>query len=96
MSMDKVTTQEVVVRRSPKYLTFMVVGIILGLIVALILTVVFPNTSDFTLIQIFGYIAVFTGTIGGALGLIFALIFDRVMGKRTFTATAEHESVTKA
>lgn len=72
----------------------MLVGIMLGILVALILTFAFPNTSDFTLIQIFGYVAIFTCTIGGALGLVFALIADRVLSKRTVTATAEHETVT--
>ena len=34
---ETVTTEQVVVRRSPKFLTFMVVGIIFGIIAALIL-----------------------------------------------------------
>lgn len=91
--METVSTQEVVVRRSPKYLTFMLVGVMVGIVVSLVLTVAFPNTSDFTLIQIFGYVAVFTCTIGGALGLIFALVLDRVWSKRTTTVLAEHEEV---
>lgn len=92
--METTTTEEVVIRRSPKYLAFMLAGIIVGILVALILTFAFPNYSDFTLIQIFGYILIFTGTIGGALGLIFALIFDRVWSKRTIVTTAAHETVT--
>ena len=94
MESETVTTQKVVVRRAPKFLTFMVMGIIVGIIVALILTFAFPNTSEFSLTQIFGFLVLITGIVGGTLGLIFALIFDRVFSKRTITVDAERIEVT--
>ena len=90
---EKVTTEQVVVRRSPKFLTFMIVGIILGIIAALIITFAIPNTSEFSLTQIFGFMLLITGTIGGTLGLIFALIFDRYFSKHVHMATAEKTEV---
>ena len=92
---ETITTEQVTVRRSPKFLTFMVVGIILGILVALILTFALPNDSQFTLTQIFGFLLLFTGTIGGTLGLVFALIVDRYFSRHVKSATAEKISVTK-
>ena len=90
-----ITTEQVTVRRSPKFLTFMVVGIIVGIVIALILTFALPNDSQFTLTQIFGFLLLFTGTIGGTLGLVFALIVDRYFSRQVKSATAEKISVTK-
>lgn len=95
METETVTTQQVVVRRAPKFLTFMVVGIIIGIAVALVLTFAFPNNSEFTLTQIFGFIVLITSVVGGTLGLIFALLFDRLFSKRTITVDAERIEVTE-
>lgn len=92
---ETITTEQVTVRRSPKFLAFMIVGIIVGIIVALILTFAFPNESQFTLTQIFGFLLLFTATIGGTLGLVFALIFDRYYSRHVTSATAEKIAVTK-
>lgn len=90
---EKVTTEQVVVRRSPKFLTFMIVGIILGIVAALIITFAIPNTSEFTVTQIFGFMLLITGVIGGALGLVFALIFDRYFSRHVNVVTAEKTEV---
>ena len=92
---ETVTTEQVTVRRSPKFLTFMIVGLILGIIAALVLTFALPNDSEFTLTQIFGFMLLITGTLGGTLGLIFALIADRYYSRHVMQATAEHIEVTK-
>lgn len=92
---ESVTLEQVTVRRSPKFLTFMILGIILGIIAALILTFAFPNESKFTLTQIFGFMLLITGTLGGTLGLVFALIVDRYFSRHVKQATAEKITVTK-
>ena len=92
---ETITTEQVTVRRSPKYLTFMVTGIILGILAALILTFALPNESEFTLTQIFGFMLLITGTVGGTLGLVFALIVDRYFSRHVTQATAEKIAVTK-
>jgi uncharacterized membrane protein HdeD (DUF308 family) len=90
-----VTTEQVTVRRSPKFLAFMIAGIILGIVAALILTFTLPNDSQFTLTQIFGFLLLITGTVGGTLGLVFALIVDRYYSRHVAEATAERTEVTK-
>ena len=92
---ETVTTEQVTVRRAPKFLTFMVTGIILGILAALILTFALPNESEFTLTQIFGFMLLITGTVGGTLGLVFALIVDRYFSRHVTQATAEKIAVTK-
>ena len=84
--------QEVVIRRSPRYLRFFIVGIILGLIIAMILTFAFPNTSKFTLAQIFGFLVLICGVVGGSLGLIFALLLDRIWHNGGYTITSTSAS----
>jgi uncharacterized membrane protein HdeD (DUF308 family) len=83
--------QEVVIRRSPRYLRFFIVGIILGLIIAMILTFAFPASAQFTQTQVFGFLALICGIVGGTLGLVFALLLDRLWSQRTITAEAVHE-----
>jgi uncharacterized protein YacL len=83
--------QEVVIRRSPRYLRFFLLGIILGVIVAMILTFAFPPSAQFTQTQVFGFLALICGVVGGTLGLVFALIFDRIWSQRTIVTTATHE-----
>lgn len=93
--MAKITSneQEVIVRRSPRYLRFFIMGIVLGLIVALGLTVGMPVNGQYSLIQIFGFVALISCAVGGAFGLVAALVLDRVMSKKTVRAIAEHEKV---
>lgn len=83
--------QEVVIRRSPRFLRFFVVGIILGIIIAMILTFAFPPSGEFTQLQVFGFLALICGIVGGTLGLVFALMLDRLWSQRTITTLAEHE-----
>lgn len=90
-----VTTEQVTVRRSPKFLAFMVAGIILGIVAALILTFSLPNESEFTLTQIFGFMLLITASIGGTLGLVFALIVDRYYSRHVIQTTAERTEITK-
>ena len=86
-------TANVTVQRSPRYLRFFFVGIALGVIVALILTFSFPADPQFSQTQVFGFLVIFTATIGGVLGLVFALVVDRVYSRHVITTTAERTSV---
>jgi membrane associated rhomboid family serine protease len=76
------------IRRAPKFSVFLIVGGALGVIVALILTSLFPVDPNIGFGPIFGYFAIF-GLVGGVLiGAIVALILDRVLSRRTTTAIA--------
>ena len=76
------------IRRAPKFSVFLIVGAALGIIVALILTSLFPIDPQVGFGATFGYFAIFGVTGGVLIGGIVALIFDRVLSRRTTTATA--------
>ncbi|WP_174774862.1 MULTISPECIES: hypothetical protein [unclassified Cryobacterium] len=65
------------VRRSPRYLNFMIVGAVLGAVTALILTVGFPQTAEFGLLQVFGFLLLVGVVVGLALGALVAIVIDR-------------------
>lgn len=96
------TIEQAQVRRAPRVGVFLLLGVALGIIVALILTFAFDGTADkspfttvqYSLSQVFGFLALICGTIGLAVGGVVALILDRTIGRRTRTVTVAHEHVT--
>jgi hypothetical protein len=90
---NPVTSETVTVRRSPRYLRFFILGLIVGVIGALVLTVAFPVDAEYTVLQVFGFMLLITLSVGGALGLVVAIILDRTVGKRTITTQATRETV---
>lgn len=75
------------IRRAPKYLPFILTGSFVGLLVALIVGFALPASSD-SRSQVQGIlIAYFTGG-GLAVGIIAALVFDRIFSARTKSAEA--------
>ena len=88
--------QELAIRRAPKFSVFIVLGIIFGLIVAVILTFSFPEVEGKTnWNQVFGFLFLPGAAIGAALGAIWALILDRRSRskKRSGHIIAEHIEV---
>jgi hypothetical protein len=65
------------VRRSPRYLNFMILGAVLGALTALILTVGFPQTAQFGLLQVFGFLLLGGVVVGMAVGAVVAIGIDR-------------------
>jgi hypothetical protein len=80
---------EVRIRRSPRYLRFMGVGAVLGVIAALILTIAFPDAAEFSQTQVFGFLGLFLVVIGGGLGAVVALLLDRAGTRRAKPALVE-------
>ena len=75
------------IRRAPKFLPFILTGSALGLIIALIVGFSLPASSD-SRSQIQGIlIAYFTGG-GLGLGIIAALVLDRIFSARIKSAEA--------
>lgn len=79
----------VTVRRSPRYFNFMLLGAIVGAILALVLTVTFPENDEFSQAQVFGFLLLAGVTLGVTLGCVVALILDRVIGRTATTAVAD-------
>lgn len=92
----EVTADEVVVRRTPKYGTFIALGAIVGVIAALVLTFALPENDTYDQGQVFGFLLLFLGTVGVALGSLIALVLDRVFARRASTVAAEHETAHRA
>ena len=89
----------VLVRPSPRYGRFLGAGIVLGLLVAVILTFIAGNGPDATdplgagasgVLRVFGVYAAFCVACGLLLMGTLALVLDRVVSKRARPARAEH------
>ena len=84
-----VSEDTVVVRRSPKYVNFMIVGAVVGAVLALLLTVIFPQNAEFDLAQVFGFLLLGGVTIGVAVSCVIAIVLDRVVGRSATTVVVD-------
>ena len=95
---EKTSTEKVTVRRTPKFLTFFIFGAALGAIISVISSAITltasPSTDSVPVYQIVGFFALFSAAIGGLLGLVVAVIFDRTLGKSTRMAEAKRTVTT--
>lgn len=89
------------VRRSPRYAVFLVVGALLGILVAAILTFAVGDGVDksatteitYTTGQVFGFLALVGVAVGLAVGGIVALLLDRSFSRRTREVRVDRERV---
>lgn len=92
-------TVEATVRRVPRYGVFMGIGVVVGIIVAGILTMVGSyEPSDAANVvyppgQVFGFLLLWTVPIGLALGGVVGLILERVSRRHDRTVRVEHETI---
>ena len=70
------------VRRSPRIFNFVIAGVIVGAIVALVATFAFPTDGEFGPLQVFGFLLLLAAVVFGALGAVVALIVDRSSRRR--------------
>lgn len=93
------STVEAKIRPVPRYGVFMVTGVVLGVIVAGILTLVgsYEKSAVLGVVyppgQVFGFALLWTVPIGIALGGIIAVILDRAARRHARIVTVEHEHV---
>jgi hypothetical protein len=93
---SKPTADEVTIRRAPKIPAFLLVGGVVGLIVTLILTSLFPADPSVGFGALFAYFSLFGVTGGVLLGAVLAIILDRVSARRSKTVSVEREVVPKS
>lgn len=92
-------TVEATVRRVPRFGVFMGIGVVLGIIVAGILTLIGSyEPSDAVNVvyppgQVFGFLLLWTVPIGLALGGVVALIVERVVRRHDRVVRVEHETI---
>ena len=84
---------EVRIRRAPKLGVFLLLGAVVGALVTLVLTSLFPADPAIGFAASFGYFLLFGAPAGAALGAIIGLIVDRVSIARARTVTVEREVV---
>jgi len=77
------------VHRAPRYKNFMILGAIVGVVLALVLTLAFPDNADFSKAQVFGFLLLACLAAGVLLGSLAALVLDRTIGRRSHTVVAD-------
>jgi membrane associated rhomboid family serine protease len=87
MAKTTIKTQQVKIRRSPKFLPFLVTGAVIGVIVAVILGLTIPAESR-TAAPVVTYLIGYLGAIGAAAGIVTAVIVDRIGVARAKTLEA--------
>ena len=89
MSDSTSRSEQVSLRRAPKYGSFIGIGAFLGVIAAVVIYLVTPIDTEFGAGATIGFIAMLTGGLGIATGAVVALIFDRSLAKKAQIAQAE-------
>lgn len=96
---DSHETVEATVRRVPRYGVFMGIGVVLGIIVAGILTMVgnYEPSQALDVIyppsQVFGFALLWTAPIGLALGGVAALVLERVARRHERVVRVDRETI---
>ena len=80
--------EKVEIRKAPKFLPFMILFGVVGVVVALILNANIPESSR-TAQPILGYLVAYLAAAGAVVGLVIALVLDFVSRKRAKTLDAE-------
>lgn len=88
-----VESDDVRIRRAPKYAPFLIIGGGIGAIATFILTMGFPVDPSVGFGPLFGYFSLFGVPAGVALGALVVLVLDQMSIRRARAATVEHETV---
>jgi ABC-type Co2+ transport system permease subunit len=89
----RVSESEVTIRRAPKIGVFLVLGAVLGAIVTLVLTSLFPADENVGFLASYAYFCLFGIPAGLLLGAIVALVLEAVSRRRVRTVTVERSEV---
>ena len=81
--------REVTVRRAPKYVPFLILGGLVGVIVAAVLAYTLPGDASYDSGSVFGFFMVLCAAGGVILGAVAALVLDRLSVRRAEHAVVE-------
>lgn len=84
--MAKKKTEELTVRRAPKFLSFLLLGAVVGIVAAIIVNAVAGGKSE---VPILGYLMVYFGVIGMGLSLSVSLVIDLISRAKSRVVKAE-------
>ncbi|TPX02687.1 potassium transporter Trk [Schumannella luteola] len=85
--------QQVSIRRAPKFGVFIALGAVLGALVTLILTSLYPADPNIGFTASYAYFLVYGIPAGVVLGGLVGLAFDRRSRRRARTVEAQHQRV---
>lgn len=77
------------VRRSPRIGVFLVLGVLLGVLVAVVATLLTPADPRYSTGQVLGYLVLLVAPVGAVLGAGVAIALDALSSRRARTVTAE-------
>jgi hypothetical protein len=81
--------REITVRRAPKYVPFLILGGLVGIIVAAVVAYALPGDENYEPAAVFGFFLILFGAGGAILGAIVALVLDRLSVRRAEHAVVE-------
>lgn len=81
--------REVTVRRAPKYVPFLVLGAMVGILAAAVVAYALPGSDSFDPGAVFGFFLVMFAGGGAILGAILALVLDRRSVRKQQRAVVE-------
>ena len=84
-----VERREVTVRRAPKYVPFLVLGALVGVVAAAVAAYAVPGDATFDPGAVFGFFLIMFAAGGAILGAVLALVLDRLSIKRQQRAVVE-------
>jgi hypothetical protein len=90
-----VSESEVSIRRAPKVGVFLIFGAMLGALVTLVLTSLFPPDPAVGFVASYAYFCLYGIPAGVVLGGIVALVLDVVATRRARTVTVAHDEVSE-
>ena len=89
--MSKAKTETVKIRKAPKFIPFMLTGIAVGALVAILLSLTITN-SDGKTAGFISQLLIYSLGIGAGAGIAVAAIVDGITAKRTKSVQASKES----
>ena len=81
--------REVTVRRAPKYVPFLILGGLVGVVAAAIIAYALPGDASYDSGSVFGFFMVLCAAGGVILGAVAALVLDRISVRRAGRAVVE-------
>lgn len=81
--------REVTIRRAPRYVPFLIVGALVGVVAAAVVAYAMPGDATFDPGAVFGFFLVMFAAAGALLGALLALILDRRSVRRQERALVE-------
>ena len=87
MAKTKITNQQVRIRRTPRFLPFLITGAVIGAIIGTVLGLSIPEEQR-TAEPVITYLIAYLGGIGVVAGIVAALIVDRIGVARAKTVEA--------